>query len=200
LLQRRLLPALALKIRHGPFCAELGRRRHEALGKLQSLTLNLLLRLEMRDFCFGAFDERIEALAFGRGAVLFSGNLPVDEIALEREDIENGLIDILAIRRNLIGGNRKKRFSFLDLLPVFHVKLFDKALLWDEDFCGANGRRQIASDGFLPSVLRNGKKAQNEHNNSCQKPREDLGRYRLEQYDRGPVAVLVLKINRFLPE
>src|SRR4051812_8138863 len=102
----------------------------------------------MRDFAFGSFDESIETLAFGFGAALFCGDLPVDEVALERKDVEDGLVDVLTIRRDLIRGNGKERLSFLDPLPVLHVELFDEPLLWNEDFGRADRGRQIADDRF----------------------------------------------------
>src|SRR5262249_3509904 len=152
------------------------------------------LRLEMRNFAFGPLDERIEALAFGLGAALFRGDLPVDEVALQRKDVEDGLVDVLAVRRDLIRGNGKERLSFLDPLPVFHVELFDEPLLWNEDLGRSDRGRQIADDRFLPGVLRDGQEEQDQRDDGCEKPGQDLARYRLKQHDRAPVLMLALEI------
>jgi hypothetical protein len=46
--------------------------------------------------------------------------------------------------------------------------------------------------------LRDGEKEQNECNERRESPAEELARYRLQQYDRSPAAVLMQKVDRFL--
>jgi hypothetical protein len=136
--------------------------------------------------------------SFRGGPALLRSDLSLDHIALLRQHCKHGGIDVVAIGGDLGSDYRQERVALRNLLTLLHLQLFDETLLWHENFGGAEGRRQIAGDGFLARVLGDGEKTQNECNKARERPAKDRAGYRLKRYNLAPAIALMQEVDCFL--
>ena len=140
LLKQQVFAALAFNRGHVALCEKVFRRRDETFGKLHALPLKLDLTAQIGDRRLHAGEHRVQALALGRGALLFGRNLMAERFLLLVEGGQLCAVDVLAIRRDLGGRDGEKRIALVYRLAFLDVEAADNALRIREDFERA-GRR-----------------------------------------------------------
>jgi hypothetical protein len=116
------------------------------------------------------------------------------------EGVQYGRIDILAIGRDLVRGDRQKRLPQLDMLPLFDVNGPDCALPEREDFGSSGCRGQIATHRLLAGILSHEQKDQDQQGGGRDEPSHHLDREGLKQDDLTPFLLMLLELKCLVPE
>jgi hypothetical protein len=200
LFQQRLLAPALLDLGDQPAGAQRSGGGHQALDHRDPLPLQIHLRGEVDELGLQAADLSRQPVALGCGAHALGHDLAGEAVLLPGEAVEDGRVHVVAARGDAARRDGEERLAGLDPLAVLDMDGGDDAGLRGVDARRADGWREVARDGLLPRILREGEEDDDGGGGGHHEPDQEPRLHGLQRHHLAPLPSLLLEQHRFLAE